>query len=61
MNDASILDGVELYDCVVGVGAKINSGVKLRSVVIGDHAEIGKDIELSSGTRVWPDVVLNIR
>jgi NDP-sugar pyrophosphorylase family protein len=43
------------------VGAKINPGVKLRSVVIGDHAEIGKDIELSSGTRVWPDVVLNTR
>lgn len=43
---------------VIGAGAVIGAETVVEDSIIGDRAWLGRRIELKSGARVWPDVVL---
>lgn len=66
----AVLDGAVLFDrAVIGAGARVSrsaigfdavlgADVVLDGVVVGDRARLGDRVELLTGARVWPDVVL---
>lgn len=66
----AVVDGSVLFDgarigagavirrAVVGAHAVIDTEAELTDTVIGDRAHIGARVELCSGARVWPDVLL---
>jgi mannose-1-phosphate guanylyltransferase len=55
---AQISSGATVRASIVGRDARVGSATTLFEVVIGDRAQVGAGIELVSGARVWPDVVL---
>jgi len=50
--------GAVISDSVIGRDARVGERTVLRDVVIGDRVRLGAHVELTSGARVWPDVVL---
>jgi mannose-1-phosphate guanylyltransferase len=70
VSSGAVIDGSVLFDgcrvgsgavitrSVVGRAARVDAGAVLVDSVIGDRAQIGMRVELRSGARVWPDVVL---
>ncbi|MEP6599038.1 MAG: NDP-sugar synthase [Actinomycetota bacterium] len=70
VGSGAMLDGAVLFDgavvaagatvrrSVVGRDAVVGAHTVLQDAVIGDRARLGARLELLSGLRVWPDVVL---
>jgi mannose-1-phosphate guanylyltransferase len=58
LDGAVIAPGATIVDSVIGAGAYVGDDAVLREVVIGDRARLGRGIELLSGARIWPDVVI---
>jgi len=56
---ARIATGATVRASIIGKDASVGSGTTLSDVVVGDRAQVGSGIELISGARVWPDVVLS--
>lgn len=66
----AVVDGSVLFDgaqigagavvrrSVIGFGAVVGADAVVEDAVIGDRAQIGERVELRSGARVWPEVVL---
>lgn len=55
---ATVEAGAVVRRSVVGFEAVIGPGAVLEDAVVGDRAHIGARVELLSGVRVWPDVVV---
>jgi mannose-1-phosphate guanylyltransferase len=55
---AQVGAGATIRASIIGRDARIGAATALTEVVIGDRAQLGAGIELVSGARVWPDVVL---
>jgi len=55
---AVVSAGAVVRRSVIGNGAVIGDGAVVEDAVIGDNAVIGARVELRSGARVWPGVVL---
>lgn len=55
---AVVADGATVRRSVIGRDATVGAETLVQDAVIGDRARLGARLELRSGIRVWPDVVL---
>lgn len=55
---AQVGAGAQLFDSILGAKSQLVENLALTRVVISEHCKI--EVEIPSGTRVWPDLALSV-